>query len=154
MCTERITGWTSTASTIPEAREAYQDLDGLHDGKFVNMHVRGLFALRSQAHDGGGDMLDDVWAYLLTTREQLAFQAYLCVRKGVCESRNLHLERFEDQEVDIADTLLLSVYEPAIALSPITSRVRRIQLAVLTSGFWDALELSTIVREDHLMLLG
>jgi hypothetical protein len=95
-----------------------------------------------------------VWAYLLTTREQLAFLAYLCIRKGTCIRKDLHLEHFEDQEVAVAITLLLSEYEPAIALSPIANRVRRVQLAVLTSGFWDALKLGTFEREDWLMLLG
>lgn len=95
-----------------------------------------------------------MWAYLLTTREQLAFLAYLCVRKGTCVRKDLHLEQFEDQEVAVAITLLLSEYEPVIALSPIADRARRVQLAVLTSGFWDALELSMFEREDRLMLLG
>lgn len=140
-------------TTVSYAREAYRDLDELHDERYVRLHVRELFTLRSQERDEGGDMLDDVWAYLLTTREQLAFLAYLCVRKGVCESRDLHLERFEDQEVAIAVTLLLSEYEPAIALSPIANRVRRVQLAVLTSGFWDALRLGLFEREDHLTFL-
>lgn len=76
------------------------------------------------------------------------------MRKGVYESRDLHLERFEDQEVAVAIMLLLSEYEPTIALSPIANRVRRVQLAVLNSGFWDALRLSTFDREDRLLLLG
>ena len=99
-------------------------------------------------------MIEDVWAYLLTTREQLAFLAYTCVRKGVCASRDLNLDRFEDQEVAVAVTLLISEHEPAIALSPIANRVRRVQLSVLTSGFWDALQLSVFDREDRLLLLG
>jgi hypothetical protein len=92
--------------------------------------------------------------FLLTTREQLAFLVYLCVKKGICKREDLHLERFEDQEVAVAITLLLSEYEPAIALSPIADGVRRIQLAVLTSGLWDALKLGTFEREDRLMPLG
>ncbi len=148
---------TSMTTTISEALETYQDLDGLHDERFVRLHVKELFELRG-AEDSGGDegcnTLEDVWAYLLTTREQLTFLAYLCARKGVCERKDLHLERFEDQEVAVAATFLLSEYEPAIALSPIAVRVRRVQLAVLTSGFWDVLKLDTFEREDRLMLLG
>lgn len=120
----------------------------------MRLHVRQLFDLRNQEHDEDDNMLDDVWAYLLTTREQLAFLSYLCVRKGVCEARDFHLERFEDQEVAVAIMLLLSEYEPTIALSPIANRVRRVQLAVLNSGFWEALQLSAFEREDRLMQLG
>ena len=148
---------TSMTITISEALETHQDLDGLHDERLVRLHVKELFELRG-AEDSGGDedsnTLEDVWAYLLTTREQLAFLAHLCVRKGICKREELHLERFEDQGVTVAITLLLSEYEPAIALSPIADRVRRVQLAVLTSGFWDVLKLGTFEREDRLMLLG
>ncbi len=148
---------TNMTITISEALETYQDLDGLHDERFVRLHVKELFELRGAEDAGvdeGDDALEDVWAYLLATREQLAFLVYLCVKKGICKREDLHLERFEDQEVAVAITLSLSEYEPAIALSPIADRVRRIQLAVLTSGFWDALKLGTFEREDRLMLLG
>ncbi len=141
-----------TTTTVSEALEAHQDLDELRDECFVRLHVKELFGLRRDDEDY--DALGDVWAYLLTTCEQLAFLGYLCVKRGVCEMRNLHLEQFEDQEVAVAVTLLLSEYEPAIALSPIADRVRRVQLAVLTSGFWDVLEISMFEREDRLMLLG
>lgn len=143
----------STPTTIPEALEDHRDLDELRDGRLVLPHVRELFAMRDSGDEGDG-ALDDVWAYLLTTPEQLAFLAYLCVRKGVCERRDLHLEHFEDQGVAVAVTLLLSESEPAIALSPTADRVRRVQLAVLDGGFWDVLQLSTFEREDRLLLLG
>jgi hypothetical protein len=38
---------------------------------------------------------------LLTTREQLAFLVYPCVKKGICKREDLHLERFENQEVAV-----------------------------------------------------
>lgn len=50
---------TST-TTVSDARETYQDLDELHDERFVSLHIRELFGLGSQEHDEGFDMLDDV----------------------------------------------------------------------------------------------
>ena len=47
-------------------------------------------------------------------------------------------------------TTLLELALPATS----ADRVRRVQLAILTSGFWDVLEISTYEREDQLMLLG
>ena len=59
-------------------------MDELHDERFVRLHVRELFGMRS-SDIGDASALGDVWAYLLTTRKQLAFLAYLCVKRGVCE---------------------------------------------------------------------
>ena len=154
MCDKRQTSLAATTTTVTEALEAYRDVDELRDERLVRTKTRELFGRRSLDRGEDGSPFVNVWAYLLTAREQLAFLAYLCVRKGVCEIHDLHLEHFEDQGAAVAVTLLLSEYEPAIALSPIASRERRVQLAVLTSGFWDALQLGTFERENRLMLLG
>lgn len=44
----------SMTTTISEALEAHQDLDGLHDEYFVRLHVREFFELRGAEGAGGG----------------------------------------------------------------------------------------------------
>ena len=53
------------------------------------------------------------------------------MKKGLCRREDLRLEFFWDEEVAAAVNLLLSEYEPAIALNPIANNVRRFQLACI-----------------------
>ena len=142
-----------TTVTVPEARDSHKDVDELHDGRRMRLRFEELFrrcyALREE-ETTGTTIGDQAWVNVLTTREQLAFMAYLVVKKGICELDDLGLKYFEDQEVAVAIELLLSEYEPAISLSPIANRVRHVQLAIICKGFWDVLGFSILERENRL----
>lgn len=127
--------------SVRESQRAYPE--DLPDYRFVEPYAKQLWQLRYKAGPGSDGFVcrDDVWTYLLTPWQQLAFTCYLAVKTGLYPYRDLQLERFADQGVAVAAELLLTERERAIALSPIANGVRLVQLTVLADTFWNVLAL-------------
>lgn len=140
------------ATTILEARDTYKDHDEHEDERRLRPMIRELIrqSLAAKTEDRDTRVDEEPWLYVLTNREQLAFLAYMAVRKGITTHNGLELNNFEDEELAAAIEFLLSDYEPVIALSPIANRVRRLQLACLVDGYWDVLNYDNFEREDRL----
>ena len=143
--------------TVSEAQRAYPE--DLPDYRRVEPCAMELWHMRYRVRAARGDedkfvCRDDVWVYLLSPQEQLAFLCYMAVRTRLCRHDDLSLERFSDQGAAVAVELLLTEDERAIALSPTANRVRIAQLTILADTAWDVLCLPSWQREDRLQLLA
>ena len=143
-----------TTTTIYEVYSDFCDLEDLPDVKHVFEHAKELIV--GNHSEGREDVIrgpktidESAWEWFLPTRERLAFLCYVAVKKGLCRRVDLRLGYFLDDEVAAAIVLLLSEYEPALALNPIASNVRRFQLACICEGFWDVLGFDVMEREDR-----
>lgn len=146
-----------TTITVREAQRKYPE--DLPDYRRVEPYAMGLWHLRYKIRAVRRDeddyvCPDDMWVYLLSPQEQLAFLCYMAVRTRICGHDDLRLERFSDQAVAVAVELLLTESERAIALSPVANGVRIAQLTILADTTWDVLCLPSWQREDRLQLLA
>ena len=158
MCETNNYSAIRTTVTIPEASSTYRDIDELPDEILVRMRITRLFNKPTDTSADESECTktidEQAWEWFLNSREQLAFMSYLAVKKGICKHDDLNLKNFDDQELAVAVELLLSEYEPAIALNPIAERVRRFQLVCICGGYWDVLGFSIAERKDRVLELS